>query len=186
MENLDDGESSGDVLLEKLTNYLINPKLLPQISWTGRGKGKERKFALGACIQLINFLVVTVNKIDRRYNQKKVVSELIYGILKRAPTKYGSSKTSNEENVLEAVPKENVETASNVDNPAIESSPPNSIKPSSPTPSTSSTISTSSSGGYSSDQANYTAYMHQKHAASMHAMIPFWDGRYPPYGFPTM
>lgn len=95
MANLDDGESSGDVLLERLIHYLICPSFLPQISWTGRGKGKERKFAMSACVQLINFIVITMNKIDKSYNNKKVVGEITYGILKRAPSKFGKSKSSN-------------------------------------------------------------------------------------------
>lgn len=95
MRGLDDGNSSGNDMLERLTQYLISPKYLPQVSWTGRGKDKERKFALSACDQLINFMVITVNKTDRRYNHEKVVNVLIYGILKRAPSKFGKTKASN-------------------------------------------------------------------------------------------
>lgn len=84
--NLDDGVSSGLEILQKLTHYLICPSFQSQISWTGRGKGKERKFALNSCTHLVNFLVVTVNKIHSKYTYKKVVNELTYNILKRAAT----------------------------------------------------------------------------------------------------
>lgn len=95
MSNLDDGESSSVDILERLMLFLISPSFLPHVSWTGRGKGKKRKFALNACIHLINFIVLTMNKIDKRYNNKKIEKDITYVILKRAPFKYGKSKKSD-------------------------------------------------------------------------------------------
>lgn len=96
MGALNDGKSTGNAILERLTQYLISPKYLPHVSWTGRGKEKERKFALSACDQLVNFIVVTVNKFDKNFNRDKVLHEMKYGILKRAPSKFGKAKGSKQ------------------------------------------------------------------------------------------
>lgn len=96
MKCLNDGTSTGYEVLKRLTQYLISPKYQPYVSWTGRGKGKERKFALSKCDHLVNFIIVTVNKIDSKFNRKKIEHELTYDILKRAPSKFGKPKASEQ------------------------------------------------------------------------------------------
>lgn len=105
MGKLDNG-ASGDEILERMTHYLICPSFLPHVSWTGRGKGKERKFALSSCVRLVNFIVITINKIDSSYNHKKVVSDMTYGILKRAPLKFGKIKACNQKDCPVPISKE--------------------------------------------------------------------------------
>ena len=112
MDNLDDGYISGDQALERLTHFLISPSFLPQISWTGRGKGKERKMSLSACDHIINYLVITVNKIDSKFNRKRIVKLLTYDILKRVPTKYGKPKTSDQ--ITASAPVVHSEKAANL------------------------------------------------------------------------
>lgn len=95
MDKLDGGEAV-DKVLERMTHYLIKPSFLPQISWTGRGRGKEKKIALSAFVQIVNFIAISMNKIDKNYKYKNVVSDLTYGILKRAPSKFGKPKESDQ------------------------------------------------------------------------------------------
>lgn len=175
MGRLDDGKSSGDVVLERLTQYIISPKYLPHVSWTGRGKEKERKFALSACNQVVNFIVIIVNKADSNYNHKKVVSELIYNILKRAPSKFGKPKASNQK-----------------DSPASssEESSSSSSKPPTPTPSLSETITHNHQPlplRTTSEHFQYYAPSQQIASISQQPLPPmnYWDARFSPYYPPS-
>lgn len=85
------GKSNGAKLLEPLVHSLITPTFLSSISWTGRGKGKEKKIALNAYVKLLNLITVTLNKADKSYNQLKTENELKYKIIKYARTEYGDS-----------------------------------------------------------------------------------------------
>lgn len=82
----------GFEVLQKLVLSLISSSLLPSVSWTGRGKGIERKIALCHFLHIRNFLTKIVCKADKSYNEDKIVRKLTYTILKRAPSKFGKSK----------------------------------------------------------------------------------------------
>lgn len=82
--------------VEKVVHHLICPEYLPSMSWTGRGKGKEKKVALSSFIHIVNFICVTVNKIDKKLTDEKVKYILKYKILKHAPTKFG--RKTNDDN----------------------------------------------------------------------------------------
>lgn len=84
-------------MLEKIVESLISTSYLPDISWTGKGKQKERKVALCRFNHLIDFVKATTFKADTHYTEAKFKDKLIYGILKRAPSKYGVG--NNKENV---------------------------------------------------------------------------------------
>lgn len=88
------GETGGFQVLEILMQTLISPSYLPSISWTGRGKGKERKTALNSFTQTVNIITVTVMKADSSYSSKKVQEAITYEILKRAPNKYGQDRST--------------------------------------------------------------------------------------------
>lgn len=85
------GKSNGTKVLEPLVHALIAPNFLSNISWTGRGKGKEKKIALNAYVKLLNLITVTLNKADKSYNQLKTENDLKYKIIKYATAKYGDS-----------------------------------------------------------------------------------------------
>lgn len=184
LEPLDDGETSGNDVLQRLMHYLISPKYLPQVSWTGRGKGKERKFALSACVQLVNFIVLTMNKIDSSYTHKKVVSEITYGILKRAPSKFGKSKASNQKDGPASISSERQEDSADPSSLVIARtetipSPEPSASSSCNTKPASETFTPIYSSGYfqkSVPQSEGFASMHQRVLPPMN----YWDGRYPP------
>lgn len=85
----DNGDADGEVVLEKIVHCLISPTFLPQISWTGRGKQKEKKVAFCRLTHLIDLIKVTTMKSDGSFTDAQFKDKLIYGILKRAPSKYG-------------------------------------------------------------------------------------------------
>lgn len=96
----DDGNAEGEIVLERIVCSLISPTFLPVISWTGKGKQKERKVALCRFTHLIDFIKVMTFKADNSFTEAQFRDKLIYGILKRAPSKYGaSSKNDDNENV---------------------------------------------------------------------------------------
>lgn len=181
---LDDGESTGDDVLERLTHFLINPSFLPSVSWTGRGKGKERKVSLSAHNQLMNFIVLTVNKIDKKYNYKKIKNEMTYSILKRAPMKFSKVNSNTQGVSHESVTKENNEAA---EFPVIESVQTISA------PSTSSASFTPvpmyepPSNNYTND--HYPKYATQSITSLQPRALPinYWDGRFNPFPYsPSM
>lgn len=186
LEPLDDGESFGNDVLQRLIHYLISPKYLSKVSWTGRGKGKEKKFALSACVQLINFIVATVNKIDSNYTYKKVVSEITYRILKRAPSKFGRPKASNQKDSPASISNERHEATADASNLVItrtETIPAPAPPPSCGTKPTSS--SETFTPNYSSEYFPKSVPHPEAIAAMQRGLQPlnFWDGRYP-YGYP--
>lgn len=85
----DKGDADGEIVLERIVHCLISPTFLPQISWTGKGKQKEKKVALCRLTHLIDLIKVTTVKSDRSFTDAQFKDKLIYGILKRAPSKYG-------------------------------------------------------------------------------------------------
>lgn len=79
---------------------LINTSYLPEISWTGRGKKKERKVAFSRFTHLIDFIKVMTLKADNEYSDDQVDYRLTYHIFKRAPSKFGATgKKSKDRNV---------------------------------------------------------------------------------------
>lgn len=83
------GNSNGFKVLEKIVFSLISPQFLPGISWTGRGKGNEKKFAMSALVHTMNLIVLSVCKADKNYDSDKVLKKFKYTILKTAPSKFG-------------------------------------------------------------------------------------------------
>lgn len=92
----DEGNANGETVLEKITCSLINPPYLAEISWTGKGKQKERKIALCRFNHLIDFIKAMTFKADKSFTEAQFKDKLIYGILKRAPSKYGASNSKND------------------------------------------------------------------------------------------
>lgn len=70
---------------------IITPAFLSSISWTGRGKGKEKKIPLNGYVNILNLITLTLNKADASYNQMKTEYDLKYKIIKYASAKYGDS-----------------------------------------------------------------------------------------------
>lgn len=202
METLDDGHVSGSQVLERLMCYLISPSYLPQVSWTGRGKGKERKFSLSACSQLINFIVIVVKNVDERFNYRKVVAELTYGLLKRALSKFGKKASDAKKNSA-PIAEEHVENTVTVSNPVSESNcalitthtssgsdaPAGAPLIAAPLTATSppASLPTSSSSSYQTFNQNYTKeqfnmFMQPRIAANGFMQpMSWWDSRYQPY-----
>lgn len=94
MDNLDDGESACNILLEKFLHFLICPSYLPhQLDGPRKRKRAEVR---DKCMRSLNqFYCHHDNKIDKTYDSKKVVAEITYGILKRASSKYEKAKDCN-------------------------------------------------------------------------------------------
>lgn len=78
-------------ILDPLVHAVITPTFLTFISWTGRGKGKERKIPLNKYIHVVNLIALTMNKADAKYNQLKTETDLKYKIIKHAVTRYTNS-----------------------------------------------------------------------------------------------
>lgn len=193
MGKLDNG-ASGDEILERMTHYLICPSFLPHVSWTGRGKGKERKFALSSCVRLVNFIVITINKIDSSYNHKKVVSDMTYGILKRAPLKFGKIKACNQKDCPVPISKEldsEKKKADSADANQLACVSTKTVSLPSQSPSSS-----SCSSEYKSETSNqnymsehFQRFMPQSdHIPPIHQRPPpplnYWDSRYSMYSYP--
>lgn len=172
-------ELGGDDALERLIHCLISPKFLPHVSWTGRGKGKERKFALGTCDQLINFIVVMMNKIDSSYNRKETISEITYVILKRAPSKFGKTKASNQNDSPGSVLDERDEATINTTGPNSTGSTASQSFPPHTHPSPSVPSQTSSSIDSTSMLTNGTAN-HMNEDFQKFTQQPYWN-YYSPY-----
>lgn len=79
------GNNDGEKVLEPVVHSLISPKFLSSISWTGRGRGKERKISL-------NFYE---NLADTKFSQLKTLNTLKYKIIKYAQTKFGDRDPSS-------------------------------------------------------------------------------------------
>lgn len=84
--------ADGFEVLQKLVLCLISSSFLPFVSWTGRGKGNERKVALCNYLHIRDFLTKTVCRADKSYNEEKITRKLTYTILKHAPAKFGKPK----------------------------------------------------------------------------------------------
>lgn len=81
--------------LKTLVHYIINPNFLPNISWTGRGKGNERKIALSGFVHLIDFITALVTRADSKFTRQKVQKKITYAILKHAKQPAPSPPTSS-------------------------------------------------------------------------------------------
>lgn len=91
------GSSDGLKVLEKIVHSLISPHYLPSVSWTGRGKGNEKKVALSKFINVLYLITQSVNKADSSYNYDKSIQKLKYTILKHAPAKFGKTSRDKKE-----------------------------------------------------------------------------------------
>lgn len=187
MEKLDDGETCANQALERLMCYLISPSYLPRVSWTGRGKGKERKVSLSACVQLVNFIVIVVNKIDGSFNHKKVVAELTYGLLKRAPTKFGKPKANNANDNSASIAEKCDEIVTKASNPVSDSNCALVTAQTNTLASTSASIHPASSSSlHEIPNHNYTQEQFKHMFMQQRALPPlnWWDSRYPPFVHP--
>lgn len=90
------GNSDGSKVLEPVVHALIAPVFLPSISWSGRGRGKEIKISLSKYTRIINLIVETLNKSDRKFDHLKTTKDLKYRILKYAPAKFGQKEKDSE------------------------------------------------------------------------------------------
>lgn len=104
------GKADGLQVLHKLMHFLISPKYIHSISWTGRGKGTEKKVAFSGFIHLINLITITVNKADNSYSSKDVDQKLKYTIFKHAPTKFKKSQKDANSNDTFAQPNESTQS----------------------------------------------------------------------------
>lgn len=68
-----------------MANFIINPILLADISWTGRGKGDEKKIPLKRYVHIVDLLNVLARKADGKMTRRKVQKQLTYTVLKRTP-----------------------------------------------------------------------------------------------------
>lgn len=89
------GNNDGEKVLEPVVHSLISPKFLSSISWTGRGRGKERKISLNFYENLVNLITLIVNKADTKFSQLKTLNTLKYKIIKYAQTKFGDRDPSS-------------------------------------------------------------------------------------------
>lgn len=101
---------------------LISTRFLADISYTGKGKQKERKVALCRYTHVLEFIQITTNKADNSFNDAVFKDKLIYGILKRAPSKYGGSSKSGDDKGEREKEKEKAKKAarSNTSNDVVE------------------------------------------------------------------
>lgn len=86
------GNSDGSKVIEAIVHTVIEPTFLPAISWTGRGRGKEKKISLSKYTNVTKLIAEVMNKADRSFDLSKTLSCLKYKIIKHAPTKYGSNR----------------------------------------------------------------------------------------------
>lgn len=91
--------SDGSKVLEPIVHALIAPEFLPNISWSGRGRGKELKIALSKYTRIINLIAEIVNMADGNFDHLRTLKDLKYKILKYAPAKYGSKDRTNQSDV---------------------------------------------------------------------------------------
>lgn len=99
----DKGASIGDKVIEPVVYALIEPAFLANISWTGRGKGNERKIALKKFVNITNLITFTINKADNRCVQDDILKLLKYKVLKYASVKGKDEPTSELADDLRAV-----------------------------------------------------------------------------------
>lgn len=102
IESLGNSTGSGSAMLERVVHAMIEVSFLPSMSWTGKGKVKDEKIALGTFIHVINFIKVAVRRTDSSFSDEMFDGQIKYVILKRAPSKYGKTEDAIEENLLDA------------------------------------------------------------------------------------
>lgn len=86
-----DGKGNGVKMLEPLIHAIIEPKMLANISWTGRGKGNEKKIPMSAHVNIVRLITSLCEKADSSYLPKDCQRDIVYKILKHAVTKFGST-----------------------------------------------------------------------------------------------
>lgn len=89
------GKSDGTKVIEAVVHTLIDPAFLPAISWSGRGRAKEEKIALGKYSNLTKLIAEVMNKADRSFDQLKTLNSLKYKVIKYAPAKFASKQKGN-------------------------------------------------------------------------------------------
>lgn len=85
---------TGSRATERLVYHLIDPSFLPKISWTGRGKGTEKKIALCRFTYIVNFITNNILK-SNKITEKEFDREF-KNVLKRAPSKFGKNDDCSE------------------------------------------------------------------------------------------
>lgn len=93
------GNADGTKIIESIFHTIITPAFSPDISWTGRGRGKEEKIALSKYSNITNVIAEVMQKADRRFDQLKTLNCLKYKVLKRAPGKFGLKPKSDSKEV---------------------------------------------------------------------------------------
>lgn len=85
-----DGKGNGPKVLEPLVHSIVEPKMLANISWTGRGKGNEKKIPMSSHVNIIRLITSLCEKADSSYLPEKCTRDIKYKILKYAHSKYSS------------------------------------------------------------------------------------------------
>lgn len=102
------GKSDGEQVLKDVVDFIIEPKFLAGISWTGRGKKGEKKIPLRLYVHIVDLLNVVAQNADKKMTRRKVRKTLTYNVLKRAPGKLplisGSSSSSSSSSLLTSSP----------------------------------------------------------------------------------
>lgn len=93
------GKGNGAKILQPIVHTIISPTFLCSISWTGRGKGKERKIPFSIYVNIVNMITKLVTAADKNYTQVKTIEDLKYKIIKHAPAKYGTQVESDQSNL---------------------------------------------------------------------------------------
>lgn len=94
-----DGTSGGMATLKSIISYVINPRFLKNISWTGRGKGDERKIPLQRYVHTVDFITVLGVKADHTLTRRQVQKAFTYTLCKhppRSPSKKKKNPASKE------------------------------------------------------------------------------------------
>lgn len=90
------GKAKGVKVLEPLVHAIIEPKMLANISWTGRGKGNEKKIPMSANVNIVRLITSLCEKADSSYLPKQCKHDIVYKILKHAVSKYGNKEDESD------------------------------------------------------------------------------------------
>lgn len=84
-----DGRVDGKKMLEELVNSIITPKMLSNITWSGRaGKGKDKKIALQKYKNIVALMTSLTGEFAAKYTTVQCLKDLKYKILKYAYDKH--------------------------------------------------------------------------------------------------
>lgn len=95
------GKLQGSKMLEALVHSIITPKMLSNVSWSGRaGKGKEKKIALSKYDNIIALITSLCQKSDDTYTSNECLKDLKYKILKYAYSKCNDDNVTSDSEIV--------------------------------------------------------------------------------------